>query len=107
MAKNKFKIKHLLDGSLLSRDETMKAMPFLLLLAGLGIVMIANNYVAEGMIRKINKTKSEMKELQFEHISTQAAMIEMSKQSEIAKRIDTLGIKESVVPPTRIRVEEE
>ncbi len=98
----KFKIRHILDGSIMTQDKILQQWPFVLFLVGLAIMLIANNYVSEKIIRETNTVKRELKELQTEHLATLSEYLKKSQQSEIAKRLDTIGVKESVVPPKKI-----
>jgi hypothetical protein len=103
MAK-KFKIRHILDGSIITQDNILKRWPYVIFLVGLAILLIANNYASEKIIRQTNTIKKELKELQTEHLATLSEFLKKSQQSEIAKKLEVVGIKESVVPPKRIVV---
>jgi len=93
------------SGSFLSREETIRFLPFLLFLSLLAIMYIANGYYAEAKIRKQNKLTDELKELRSEYIITKSDLMFISKQSEVAKAALVLGLKESVVPPKKIIVQ--
>jgi hypothetical protein len=103
MAK-RFKIQHVLDGSIITQDKILQRWPYVIFLVGLAILLIANNYASEKTIRQTNAVKKELKELQTEHLSTLSEFLKKSQQSEIAKKLDDIGIKESVVPPKKIIV---
>jgi hypothetical protein len=98
----KFKIRHILDGSIITQDKILQQWKFVLFVFGLCILLIANNYISEKIIRETNTVKRELKELQTEHLATLSDYLRKSQQSEIAKQLDTIGIKESVVPPKKI-----
>jgi hypothetical protein len=55
-------------------------------------------------IRKIDKLSKEVKELSWEYKSLKADLMFKSKLTEVAKKVDTLGIKELVAPPKKIVV---
>jgi len=90
------------SGSFLSNAQTLKQLPFILFLSLIAIGYIANGYYAEEKIRQLNKVTSELKELHSEYIITKSDLMFISKQSEVAKASEKLGIKESVVPPKKI-----
>ncbi len=77
----------------------MKNIPFFLFLAALAIVYIANGHYADNTVRSINKVNRELKELQWEYKYWKSEVMFQSKQSEMAKSVETLGLKELVVPP--------
>ncbi len=93
------------SGTFLTNDKTLKHLPFIIFLAFLAILYIANGYYADDKIREVNKISNQLKELRSEYISTKSDLMFASKQSEVAKAADKLGLKEPVVPPTKIRVD--
>lgn len=90
------------SGTILTREKVVKALPFLFFLTLLAVIYITNSYYAERTIRKIEKTKAELKELRTEHISVKSELMFKSKQSEVAAKLIQYGIKESVIPPIKI-----
>lgn len=97
-----------LSGNFLEQEQVVKHLPFMLFLVFLGLVYIGNGYMAEGSVRKINKSKSQLKELRSEYITTKSDLMYTTKQSELAGIIEErgLGLKESIVPPKKIVVTE-
>lgn len=93
------------SGNFLSREETMRFLPFLLFISLLAVIYIANGYYAEAKMRKQNKLTEELKELRSEYIITKSDLMFISKQSEVAKAALAMGLKESVVPPKKITVQ--
>jgi cell division protein FtsB len=77
----------------------VKNIPFFLFLSALAIVYIYNGHYADNTVRSINKVNREIKELQFEYKTLKSEVMFRSKQSELAKSVETLGLKELVVPP--------
>lgn len=77
----------------------VKNLPFFLFLAVLAIVYIANGHFADNTVRNINKVNRELKELQYEYKTLKSEVMFRSKQSELAKSVEPLGLKELVVPP--------
>lgn len=77
----------------------MRNIPFFLFLAVLAIVYIYNGHYADNTVRSINKVNRELKELQYEYKTLKSEVMFRSKQSELAKAVLPLGLKELVVPP--------
>lgn len=96
-------IKGLLGGSFLAKDSSIRFLPFLLFMTFLGLVYIANIYYAEENIRRIDDISRDLKELRYEYISTHTKLMHISKQSELVKRLEFLGLKESTTPPFKIQ----
>lgn len=93
------------SGTFLSNEKTLKHLPFILFLALIAIFYIANGYYADDKIREVNKISNQLKELRSEYISTKSELMFASKQSEVAKSVEVLGLKEPVVPPIKIEVD--
>lgn len=93
------------SGTFLTNDKTLKHLPFIIFLAFIAILYIANGYYADDKIREVNKISNQLKELRSEYISTKSDLMFASKQSEVAKSAEKLGLKEPVVPPTKIKVD--
>lgn len=91
------------DGSFLTNQGFIDRLPYLLFLCFLALMYISYSYYAEGNAYAIKKMKKEIKEYRFEYIATKSELMYQSKQSEIAKRVDTLGLKENKVPPYCIK----
>ena len=96
--------KNLHPKKVLRNENFIHALPFIFFLSFIAMVYIANSYYAEKTIREIDKTNNELKELRSEYISTKSDLMLISKQSEVAKAVISMQIKESIVPPKKIIV---
>jgi hypothetical protein len=88
-------------------EKATGALPFLLFLVLLGMIYIWNMHLAEKTTREIDKTQKEVKELSWDYKTTKADLAYKSTLSEVAKRVDTLGVKESIDPPQKLKAEQE
>lgn len=97
-------VANVVSGSFLSKETTLKHLPFIFFLSFLAICYIANGYYADDQVRKLNKLSNEIKELRTQYIVIKDSLVVKSKQTEVAKALAKLqtGIKESVVPPKKI-----
>jgi hypothetical protein len=95
-----------LSNGFITADQAVRALPFVLFIALLGMIYIGNRHLAEKNIRDIDKLDKEVKELSWEYKITKADLAFKSTLTEVAKRTDTLGVKQSVQPPQRIVVKE-
>ena len=98
---------NVVSGSFLSKETTIKNLPFIFFLSFLAICYIANGYYADDQVRKVNQLTNEIKELRTEYIVVKDSLVIKSKQTEVAKALaeKQTGIKESVVPPKKIIVQ--
>ena len=81
----------------------VKNVPFFLFLSVLAVIYIYNGHYADKTVRNINKVSNELKELQYEYKTLKSEVMFRSKQSELAKAVAPLGLKELVVPPVVLK----
>jgi len=83
----------------LNYQSFVRQVPFFLFLAVLAVVYIYNGHYADKTIRNINNTAKEVKELQWEYKTVKSEVMFQSKQSELVKAVEPLGLKELTNPP--------
>lgn len=96
-----------LSGSFLTKNKVVEMLPYILFLGFLGIVYIANGYMAESAFMNIHKLNREVKELRSEYITIKSELNYKSKQSSIAAMVKDMGLHESVEPPKKIVMPED
>ncbi|MCU0388681.1 MAG: FtsL-like putative cell division protein [Chitinophagaceae bacterium] len=77
--------------------------PFAVFMGLLAIIYIANGHYADDTLRKTAKARSELKQLQFEYKTLQAELMYRSKQSELERAVEPLGLKRLTEPPIVIK----
>lgn len=98
---NAFFRKLFIEG-VVSKEAATEMLPFLIFLSVLCMLYIANSHTAVKNVRNIDKLNKEVKELSWEYKSLKADLMFKSKLTEVAKKVDTLGIKELTEPPKKI-----
>jgi cell division protein FtsL len=99
------KVKSILEGSFLAREKVIGLLPFLIFLTAIGLLYIFNSNYANRTIITISKTKKQIEEQRFEYINTKSKLMQTTRQTEIAKRLQYSGLKESKTPPRKIVIE--
>src|ERR1039457_5397872 len=100
--KDRRPIHDILGGDFLSKESVTGNLPFLVFIAFLALVYIANTYYVEKTVKEIERTKVELKELRFQYTTTKSTLMYYSKQTEIARRALKYGLKETTIPPYKI-----
>ncbi|MEO1051072.1 MAG: FtsL-like putative cell division protein [Bacteroidota bacterium] len=95
------KLEERFDGGL-----PIKYFPHILFIVGICIFYIGNSHYADKTIRKINKLQQEVEDARADYTTLKAKHMFASKQSEIAKSVKSLGLKESLNPPEKIVIKE-
>lgn len=96
-----------LNGSFLTREKVLGNMPFILFCAALMIAYIAYGYHTERIVRDLERTGAELKEQRAEYLTVRAELEKQEQQSQVAGRIEGLGLHESRVPPVQLPVDED
>ena len=97
----------LLNGQFLTGGNVVARLPFLFFVTLLVIVYIGNTHYSEKTIREADKLNRELKELRSEYITLRFDLMFKSRQSEVAKNVMALGLRESVIPPKKITLQED
>ena len=84
---------------LLNYQSVVRQIPFFLFLTLLAVVYIYNGHLADKTIRNISRTTKEVRELQHEYKTVKSEVMFRSKQSELVKAVEPLGLKELIESP--------
>lgn len=87
-----------------SKEAATDMLPYLIFLCVLGMIYIANSHMATTNMRDIDRLSKEVKELSWEYKSLKSDLMFKSKLSQVAAKVDTLGLKELIEPPKKIVV---
>lgn len=68
------------------------------------IIYIGLNHNAERLVRRIQRAQTQVDEVRSQYTVLNADFMKSGKQSEIAKRVVTLGLADSQTPPNKIVV---
>lgn len=91
-------------GVLFNYRWIVRNITFFLFLAALAVAYIANGHMADNRIRKINDTGSRLKDLQYEYKTLKSEMMFKSRQSQMIKAAEPLGLTMDTAAPYTIRL---
>jgi hypothetical protein len=80
--------------------------PKILFVMVLGLLYIGNTHHAEKTVRQINNIQAEVEDLRADYTTLKSDLMFSSKQSEVARKVNAYGLKESLRPPHKIVVKE-
>ena len=83
----------------------VRYLPRILFVIFLGLVYISNTHYAEKTTRAINAAQGEVEDLRADYTTLKSDLMFAGKQSEVARRVKGLGLKESLNPPYKIEME--
>lgn len=88
----------------IDKQAIQRFMPFMFFMTLVAVAYIANSYMAERIVRNIDKAQKDIKEMRAEYISAKTELMIKSKQTEVASAVLPFGLKESTVAPKKIVV---
>jgi hypothetical protein len=99
-------VKSFIGGTILTDERVTRQIPFLIFLAFLAILLITNRNWSERTIRKVEILQNTLDELRSESITLSAKLMNSSRPSEIAKKVENANIdlQEPVKPPQKLVV---
>ncbi|MFN7791463.1 MAG: FtsL-like putative cell division protein [Cyclobacteriaceae bacterium] len=81
-------------------------LPKILFVVLLSLIYISNTHYAEKTTRQIDRAQTEVQDLRADYTTLKSDVMFASKQSEVARRVKPLGLKESLNPPFKIVVKD-
>ena len=81
-------------------------LPKILFVVLLSLIYISNTHYAEKTTRQIDRAQSDVEDLRADFTTLKSDVMFASKQSEVARRVKPLGLKESLNPPFKVIVKE-
>jgi len=91
--------------SLVNYNWILKHFVFLLFLASLAIIYIANGHWADNTIRDINVTTKQLKDMEYEYKNLKSLEMYRSRESQIREAAAALGLKPAAEPPVKLSIE--
>ncbi len=96
------RVQDVLGGEYLTREVVIRNIPFLMFLAVLAILYIANTYYTERIYKDLESTKTELKELRYRYITAKSSLMFNTRSSVITEKAKLLGLEDPRIPPFRI-----
>ena len=79
-------------------------LPKILFVVFLGLLYISNTHYADKTTRAIEKEQSDVEDLRADFTTLKADVMFASKQSEVVRRVKSIGLEESLKPPFKVVV---
>jgi hypothetical protein len=93
-----------ISGGFLAGEKALSSLPFVLYIAFLGMLYIANGYYAHNRLKDLDSLDNTITELHIQYIIAEDKLMYLSKESELDKATSSIGLKEAVVPTAKIIV---
>jgi hypothetical protein len=83
----------------------LKHFSFLMFLALLAIIYIANGHWADNTIRDISVTAKQVKDMEYEYKNLKSLEMYKSREFQVTQAAASLGLKPAAVPPVKLEME--
>ncbi|VAW15284.1 hypothetical protein MNBD_BACTEROID01-491 [hydrothermal vent metagenome] len=99
-------VRSFIGGAIFTDERVTRQIPFILFLAFLGLLLIANRFRSEKVIRRIEVVEQSIKELRSESVTNSVKLMDVSRPSEVVERVKEagLGLEEPQRPPLQLVV---
>ena len=99
-------MKSFIGGTILTDERVTKQLPFIFFLAFLGLMLITNRNWSEQTIRQVEVLQDTLDELRSESITLSAKLMDASRPSEVAKKVEqaNIGLQQPIRPPKKLIV---
>lgn len=87
------------------KETPFKLVPRIIFLVCLGVFYIWNTHYSDRLSRNFEKTKKDVQDLRADYTTLKADYMYESKQSEVAKKVESIGLKEGVKAPEKIVID--
>jgi cell division protein FtsL len=91
--------------NLLQSRRNINYIPYLLFITAIGIFYIGNNHQATKTQRQLMQLEQEVTNIKTDYTTLQAKYMMTTRQSEVEKRAEKLGLKAPKKPPYQIQLE--
>lgn len=91
-------------GDLFAKQTVTKQLPFVVYAVVLMMLYITNTYIGEDVNRVIMEQNRVLENKHIEYIYNMSEITKLTMQSQLVKKLDKTGIKESVEPLKKITI---
>jgi hypothetical protein len=96
-------LREIANGQVLNNEYLRKNRKYLLYMVFLAFLYINNHYGVDALLKEHQALNKEVQELKYEAITTSSQLMQMSKQSEVVRRVQAAGLDLDVLTtPPRI-----
>ena len=85
-----------------SAEIVDKYLRYVIFLTAIGLVYIWNAHTAQKQIRKLDQLTAEIRELKSDYTTLNSELSYGTRQSVIAQKVDTLGLRKLTSPPYKL-----
>ena len=83
----------------------LKHFAFLMFLALLAVIYIANGHWADNTIRDIDATAKQVKDMEYEYKNLKSLEMYRSRESQVMQAAGAMGLKPLAEPPEKLEIQ--
>ncbi|MBW7868086.1 MAG: hypothetical protein H3C31_07170 [Brumimicrobium sp.] len=99
-------IAQIMNGDFLTKDFVLNNLNYIFFLIFLMVLIVSKGYYVTQLTNDISDTEKNLRNINADYVETKAKLEEMTRRSEMIKRLEPLELKETVNPVKVIRIKE-
>lgn len=104
-SRKNIKLSEIVGGKILLRKFMLSQIPLMIMIVAYSIAMVSNRYYIENTSVDIKNLQKEINELNIKHVQFECDYMNIIMISEVAKKLEPLGIYQSTDRPLKIKIE--
>ena len=104
-SRKNIKLSEIVGGKILLRKFMLSQIPLMIMIVSYSIAMVSNRYYIENTSVDIKNLQKEINELNIKHVQFECDYMNIIMISEVAKKLEPLGIYQSTDRPLKIKIE--
>lgn len=97
----------IMNGDFLTRGFVLNNLNYIFFIFFLLILLVSKGYYVRQLANDIVKERKEVNDVTADYVETKAKLEEMTRRTRLIKKLEPLGLKETINPTKVIRIKEE
>lgn len=97
----------IMNGDFLTKEFVLNNLAFIFFFIFLLILMVSKGYYVNQLASDIKRTEEEVGQITADYVETKAKLEEETRRTELIKKLEPIGLKETINPTKVIRIKKE
>jgi len=94
----------IMNGDFLTKEFVLNNLAFIFFFIFLLILMVSKGYYVNQLASDIKRTEEEVGQITADYVETKAKLEEETRRTELIKKLEPIGLKETINPTKVIRI---
>jgi len=97
----------ILNGDFLTKEFMLNNLNFIFFVMFLLLLVVGKGYYGKQLSKDVLKTQTELDDITSDYFESKAKIEEITRRTELVRRLESTGLKETVNPTKVIRIKKE